>query len=425
MEGRAAGGGGRCGRYSACGAVSAALGALLTLALRPAPRNARRCPPSSTDVTADVAALRARVGTLAAELARRPPAPAAPAAAPAATLRPPVLAEDAGRDCEDARRPPLPYLCDAELCKPYAFLIGAQKAGTSALAHIIGANPALVMTTPKEIKFFVDGYDVGYDNRVKGLQWYQQQLPRPVKKSPKKGLREGQIIMDGSATYIAGVRVAEDLSRLFPWARVLVCLRDPVERAWSMWRMKDWYTNAGKGIQNGGQRFLVDLRKEAADYRRCIAELPLPLYGDAGGAYCESRSRNLERGCYAKQLERWMSALGPRRVLVLFADTIEAAPRRALRAVEDFLCVPRVPDGAVPDARLSARLNVGSPGCRGWLKQSNHSGCRAGQGGPPMPAAARDFLTEYYAAPDAALARLLGLGSRAALPWHSVPARAP
>eukprot|EP01065_Artemidia_motanka_P046725 TRINITY_DN7151_c1_g1_i1.p1 TRINITY_DN7151_c1_g1~~TRINITY_DN7151_c1_g1_i1.p1 ORF type:complete len:405 (+),score=100.75 TRINITY_DN7151_c1_g1_i1:90-1304(+) len=396
------------GRVVACASVaSAVLSAFVTATVRPYQRSA---PPPPCGEDGAVQHLRARVAALEEQVAGLPPRPGPPPPPPA--TEPPLLMGTAGKGC--AGSGPLPYLCGDALCKPYAFLIGAQKAATSALAHIISANPRLRMTSPKEVKFFVDGYDVGYDNRVRGLSWYLHQLPRPASVRPNRGLREGQVIIDGSATYIAGVKVAEDVVGLFPWARVVVCLRDPVERAFSMWRMKDWYTNGGNGLKAQADVFLRDLRKERAEYAQCMASLPLPLYTD-GEAFCESRSRNLERGAYVKQLRRWVRAVGPQRTLVLFSTDVADRPLRILRAVEDFMCAPRADD--VANVSVAGHFNVGEPGCRGWVRKSNHTDCRAGAG-VGMSAAARRFLTDYYREYDRDLAAFLGLGTSDALPWH-------
>jgi hypothetical protein len=110
------------------------------------------------------------------------------------------------------------------------FLIGAQKAGTTALAAALAAHPEIVVSTPKEPQFFTQNWERGTD-------WYRGCFPRVLPK----------IVIDASTSYsMAPVvqdrhdevqsesrmsSVPERIRRGRPDARFVYVLRDPVDRA--------------------------------------------------------------------------------------------------------------------------------------------------------------------------------------------------
>lgn len=119
------------------------------------------------------------------------------------------------------------------LFPPCAYIIGAQKAGTSSLATLLAQHPAINLARGKEVHFFSTNWD-------KGLEWYAAQF------SPKSG---AEILLDASPSYSSAplgpftpkgyafrvdrLKVAERIAELRPDARLIYVLRDPVERVYS------------------------------------------------------------------------------------------------------------------------------------------------------------------------------------------------
>ncbi len=69
---------------------------------------------------------------------------------------------------------------------PQAYLIGAQKAGTTFLANLLAAQPGVCMANPKEPDFFTR-------HRERGLDWYRERFAEP----------EGRLLLDASTSYAA------------------------------------------------------------------------------------------------------------------------------------------------------------------------------------------------------------------------------
>lgn len=114
---------------------------------------------------------------------------------------------------------------------PDGVIIGAQKAGSSALYWHLLKHPEIagVVTRPgpwavhaKEVHFF--DYE---ENFLKGERWYRAQFPR-------KG--SNKFVIEATPDYIYGTAVQARMHQTLPHARLVLSLRDPVERAYSHYR---------------------------------------------------------------------------------------------------------------------------------------------------------------------------------------------
>ena len=103
---------------------------------------------------------------------------------------------------------------------PKLFLIGAQKAGTTTLAHLLDQHPDIALSDPKE-----PGYYVNPDE--KGEAWYRSCFPSTLP----------AVLLDASTGYtMATVQqgpqdtVPLRIKAASPEARFIYVLRDPVDR---------------------------------------------------------------------------------------------------------------------------------------------------------------------------------------------------
>lgn len=109
-------------------------------------------------------------------------------------------------------------------CLPKAIVIGAQKCGTTALAYYLSQHPSWAFPREKEIDFF------GSPDRFgRGLEWYVEQWPESLRRRP--------ILCEASPWYLRAPRAPADMYATLPDAKLIVVLRDPIERAYSAWQM--------------------------------------------------------------------------------------------------------------------------------------------------------------------------------------------
>jgi len=105
----------------------------------------------------------------------------------------------------------------------YAFIIGAAKCGTTALAEMLASHPGICVSTPKETNFFTN------EGQKKTMEWFSDSFSH----KPEVDVR-----IDASVSYSAGwgggcTNIAERLKDFAPNSKIIYMVRDPIERTWS------------------------------------------------------------------------------------------------------------------------------------------------------------------------------------------------
>lgn len=120
---------------------------------------------------------------------------------------------------------------------PEIYLVGAQKSGTTTLAHLLSQHPKICKCKRKEPHFFTHNWD-------RGLAWYQDLFPNykdsicldtstSYSMAPLSSQKESNITKKHKG-------VPQRLYSINPNARFIYLLRDPVERTYSGY----WHTVA-------------------------------------------------------------------------------------------------------------------------------------------------------------------------------------
>ena len=120
---------------------------------------------------------------------------------------------------------------------PNLIVIGAAQCGTSALHYYLDLHPEIHMSNPKELNFFVTDLDLPrapfaplpplrlsqwpVSNWTRGVDWYASQFPASVR-----------IRGESSVSYTLPwcPAIAERMASVVPEAKLILLVRDPVER---------------------------------------------------------------------------------------------------------------------------------------------------------------------------------------------------
>jgi hypothetical protein len=167
--------------------------------------------------------------------------------------------------------------------------IGAQKCASTWLHRILAAHPQVCVPAVKELDFFSYRYDHGY-------QWYEHWFARAA-------LARGEV----SPSYFHEPAVPGRVAQYLPHAKILLTLRDPVQRALSNHRHE-----VRVGHVTGDLSFEAGLANN-------------PMY--------------VEQGLYATHLRRWLCHFPREQLLVVTVDDIERDPLAVSRAVYAFIGV--------------------------------------------------------------------------------------
>lgn len=176
---------------------------------------------------------------------------------------------------------------------PNLIVIGAQKCGTSGLHYYLGLHPEITMSSPKELNFFIAERNWG-----RGVEWYRRHFDAGA-----------SIRGESSPNYTAyphHAGVPERMHSLVPDARLILLVRDPVERI-----AAHWVHNYAKRREKG-----------------TLAETLL-----------HPNTSYVNRSKYAMQLERFLEHYPQERVLVFQQSELRNQRIETLRRVFEFVGV--------------------------------------------------------------------------------------
>lgn len=216
-------------------------------------------------------------------------------------------------------KPPFWRLRDAQArALPDFLLIGAMRSGTTTLYDLVCGHPRVLPAIKKEIHFF----DLYFG---RGLPWYRAHFPRTSRLRTLDG-RTGE----ASPYYLAHPRAPERAAAAVPDAKLLVVLRDPVERAYSHY----WHA-VRLGIED-----LPFEEALAAEAGRLAGEVERMRADPAYYSRAHHHLGYLDRSQYVDQVAAWLDHFPRARLLVLSQRDLRTEPGRQLARVFDFLGLP-------------------------------------------------------------------------------------
>ena len=201
---------------------------------------------------------------------------------------------------------------------PDFFVIGAPKAGTTALHAALDRHPQLFMSPVKEPKFFLSdgpppqGGGPGDAHSYREWIWRPADYERLFDQAPPWALRG-----ESTPLYLSDPEAILRIHRALPGARLIVILRDPVDRAYSNWAHL-W----ADGLETIGD-FVTACGEEAR--RKEAGWAPFWRY--------------LETGLYGSQLQHLYSVFSREQVHVIRYKALVDDPGATLDDVCRFLGV--------------------------------------------------------------------------------------
>ena len=185
---------------------------------------------------------------------------------------------------------------------PTFLIAGAMRCGTTSLNAYLREHPEISMGQTKEVHFFDQNYERGTD-------WYLQHFP------DSDG---SNAVGEATPGYMYLPEAAGRISSTLPDVKILILLRDPVERAHSHY----WHNRS--------------VGREKLDFAEAIASEPKRL--ERSRSY-RARYSYLDRGRYGRQLENMLRHIPIERVLIQTFDEITSDPTTVFRRTCRFLGV--------------------------------------------------------------------------------------
>lgn len=207
--------------------------------------------------------------------------------------------------------------------QPAFLVIGAQRCGTTSLFRVLSDHPDVVRpTASKGIGFF----DVNYH---RGRRWYAGHFPLRV-------IRHGKMTFESSGYYAFHPAASGRIRRELPDAKVVLMVRNPVDRAHSAHRHE-----LARGYEHleFSEALKMEPKRLEGEVEKMLRDPRYLSFGHRHHAY-------LSRGRYIEQLERFARDLGREQVYVVDADRLFTDPNTELTALFSWLeLTPWLPAG--------------------------------------------------------------------------------
>jgi hypothetical protein len=197
--------------------------------------------------------------------------------------------------------------------RPDLFIVGAFKAGTTALYEYLRAHPQLFMSVPKEPMYF--GADLTPRYRRMTQDEYLA-LFRDARADQRAG--------EASPWYLYSSTAAAEIKAFEPGARIVIMLRNPVDVMYSqhgqlVFNQREDLADFGAALEAeadrvAGRRIPADaIRPEALFYRRSVR--------------------------FAEQIRRYLDVFGPEAIHYVVFEDLVADPAQVYRDTLEFLGV--------------------------------------------------------------------------------------
>lgn len=223
--------------------------------------------------------------------------------------------------------------------------IGTQKGGTTTLHQLLAQHPDVFLPQAKELHYFSLHHH-------RGPAWYGSHYAE----APLQA-RCGEI----TPYYLFHPLAPQRIRALLPEVRLLVLLRDPLERA-----LSQYFHACRLGFES-----LALEEALAAEVQR-LADAG-PVLASGARHFSHQEHSYLARSRYELQLQRYWELFPPEQLLLLRSEQVFAAPELCWQRILDFLQLPPAP---LPTAATALRANAGqgeaaavSPLLRAQLRQ--------------------------------------------------------
>ncbi len=200
---------------------------------------------------------------------------------------------------------------------PDFLVIGAQKAGTTALYAYLRWHPGITGPSWKEVSYFDRHW-------WRGPAWYRGQFPVGA---------GDQLVGEASPSYLFHPLAPGRARSLLPGVKLIALVRNPVDRAYSQYQHE------------------VALGREALSFEEALAAEDERTRGEVERLLTDPRAFShawwdhtyAARGRYAEQLERWLAAFPREQLLVVATEELGERPAETYGSILAFL-------GAAPHA---------------------------------------------------------------------------
>ena len=191
---------------------------------------------------------------------------------------------------------------------PDFLIIGASKCGTTSLYYYLSHHKQILFSHKKELNFFKKYFNLGID-------WYLSHFPTITD-------RENFLTGEATPNYLRFPIVAERIKQYCPHIKLILLLRNPIDRAVS------WHYHKQKlGLTNDNLEQAINQEMKLLE---TLSESDIVNFGF-------KQTDNIISGLYYYQIKAWMKYLPRQNFLILKSEDFYCAPETSMEQVFTFL----------------------------------------------------------------------------------------
>jgi hypothetical protein len=215
---------------------------------------------------------------------------------------------------------------------PDYLIIGTKRGGTTSMYKYLLRHPNVVPMWPgvenaKKTHYFDQFHD-------RGQRWYRSHFPSVLQRR-RIERRTGAPTVTGEAApyYMFHPLVLDRVRAELPAVKVIVLLRNPVDRIWSHHHERVLNRTEDLSFQEALE---AEPSRLAGERERIMTE---PGYYSPRHDFCSY----LARGRYLEHLEPWLDAFPAEQIHIVRSEDLYRQPAETLTAAHRFLGIPEVP----------------------------------------------------------------------------------
>jgi hypothetical protein len=232
---------------------------------------------------------------------------------------------------------------------PDFLVVGTKRGGTTSLWNYLIQHPLVPRLFPawntKSSHYFEENWS-------RGEAWYRSHFPTVRHREALESRHGGPArVGEASPLYMFHPLVPQRVHELMPTVRLIVLLRDPVERANSHWKER---RTEGREPLDFAEALAREDERTIGEWDRIVAD---PHYFSEPYDWYTYRAR----GRYLEHLEPWLDRFDRSQFLFLPSEDLYRDARSTYQRVLDFLELPShdLPNFKVYNDRRSAPLEPG------------------------------------------------------------------
>ena len=219
---------------------------------------------------------------------------------------------------------------------PDFFVIGPGRTGSTSLYHYLDQHPSLSKSAYDELGFF----DVNFHL---GLHWYRSLFPSIFTKYRIKSKTNFFMTYDVTPSYIRRPWNARRIKNLFPNTKLIVILRNPVDRAYSHYKLLNRVFGEVRSFDEIIKEEMNNISKWNVDSK------------DDNYFATKVEKSILARGFYAEQLSIWFELFSKNQILIVSSEKLLSDTKNTVNDIFKFLNLPQF---KIPNTE---KVNVSPP----------------------------------------------------------------